>query len=64
MRGFLKLFPDKLKIFHEFKAFWKISRLFQYIFKEVEAFVPKCEAFVKITRLLKYIFREVEAFLY
>jgi hypothetical protein len=40
----------------------KDFRLFKYIFKEMEAFVSKCEAFVKITRLLKDIFREVEAF--
>jgi hypothetical protein len=33
------------------------------MFKEVEAFVWKCEAFVKITWILKSIFRVVEAFL-
>jgi hypothetical protein len=30
------------------------------MFKEVDAFVWKCEAFVKITRLLKDIFRDME----
>jgi hypothetical protein len=33
---------------------------FEYIFKEVEAFVKKCEAFIIAKRLLKDIFIEVE----
>jgi hypothetical protein len=44
---------------------WNVLKDFErrlFIFKEVNAFVYKCEFFVEIKRLLNGIFREVEAF--
>jgi hypothetical protein len=55
-RGVLKLFSDKLRFY---SLIWDILKDFEYIFKEMKAFVKKCEAFVRITRLLKDIVRRL-----
>jgi hypothetical protein len=43
-------------------AFIKLTRLFETIFREMEASVWKCEAFIKISIIFEDFFREIEAF--
>jgi hypothetical protein len=49
-------------IFREFEAFLKISFIFEYIFREIQAFFDYCEGFLKIAKLFKNIFSGIEAF--
>jgi hypothetical protein len=51
----MKAFSSNVRCFERF------LRLFNNIFREVEAFDLKCEVFIKITRLFEDLFREMEA---
>jgi hypothetical protein len=42
--------------------FINTTRLFEDIFREMEASVKKCGAFIKISIIFENIFREIEAF--
>jgi hypothetical protein len=50
-----------LKNIKEIEAFLKLIRLFNDIFREVEAFDYNCEASIKFTRLFEDIFTEMKA---